>query len=98
MKGFGCFIDEPGEIYNDCVLDHNRPQDCTICYRNAYISKGECSYWREIKEPFKFVDRNDIESIEIAISADKKTLWVNTEKGCILRLQNIKKLFINKME
>lgn len=34
--------------------------------------------------------------IEIVISKDKKTVWVNTVDGCQLRAQEIKSLKINQ--
>lgn len=34
------------------------------------------------------------ESVEVIVSRDGKTLWVNTEKGCVLRAQNIKRFML----
>jgi len=35
------------------------------------------------------------EIIEVLISDDGQTLWVNTEYECVLRVNGIRKLFLN---
>lgn len=38
---------------------------------------------------------HEIEHLEIQISADGKKVWINTEIGCICRVQGINRITIN---
>lgn len=42
------------------------------------------------------IDLRDVQYVQIQISADKKTVWINTENGCQLRIQNVKEVEIIK--
>lgn len=46
---YGCHVDL--DIYitpdNECVLDYNMPEDCTLTKQHR--SREACPYWREIK-------------------------------------------------
>lgn len=44
----------------------------------------------ETQEGRLLIDLNDLECVEAKVSHDEKILWVNTENGCILRIQGIK--------
>lgn len=50
---YGCHVeDDIGEgVDDDCVLDHDRPQDCiyAIVYGKPRENKTSCKWWREIK-------------------------------------------------
>jgi hypothetical protein len=39
-------------------------------------------------------DLSGAKSVEITISSDGKTVWVNTEYGCVLRAQRIEQLIL----
>ena len=39
-------------------------------------------------------DITGAEAVEVYVSDDDKTLWVNTEKGCVLRICRIKELIM----
>lgn len=35
-----------------------------------------------------------LDTVEVLVSSDGKTIWVNSEEGCVLRIQNIKKFYL----
>ena len=43
-------------------------------------------------------DLRGVKMVSVIISADKKTLWVNTENGCVLRVHNIGKIMVRNGE
>jgi len=45
----------------------------------------------------EFIDLRDVkhEEIEIKISSDGKSIWINTEERCIVRIQKIKSISLN---
>ena len=45
--------------------------------------------------PCSFVDLRDVEFLNIHISADGKTVWVNAGHTCVLRVQQIEHLELN---
>ena len=49
---------------------------------------------RQIAEDINDVQRKEV---VVRIRNDGKVLWVNTEKGCILRICNIEKLILDDM-
>jgi hypothetical protein len=46
------------------------------------------------KKPETMQDILSAEEIEVKIRNDGKVMWINTEKGCILRINKIKNLII----
>ena len=42
-----CTVDN--EIHEDCVLDKNKPNECSISRKKEYTDKSECPYWKEKK-------------------------------------------------
>lgn len=49
----------------------------------------------DISNPGSFKDLVDIEFLQIRISADGKTVWINNEEKCLFRAQNIKQIQID---
>jgi hypothetical protein len=35
-----------------------------------------------------------LDTVELLINLEGDTVWVNSEKGCVLRIQNIKKIYL----
>lgn len=46
------------------------------------------------KEVIRLEDLTEPENIEIVISYDGKTVWINTEAGCVFRACKIKNLTV----
>ena len=42
-------------------------------------------------------DRSQAKEVEVQIRADGKVLWVNTGKGCVLRISRIGSIRINDL-
>ena len=47
---------------------------------------------KNLTAPPSFIDLRDVDFLHIQISDDGKTIWVNTDYGCALRVQRIKQL------
>ena len=41
-----CTVD--GENIDDCVLDYDSPDFCSIARKKEYTKKSECPYWKEV--------------------------------------------------
>jgi len=49
----------------------------------------------DISNPGSFKDVADVDFLEIKISSDGKTVWINNEEKCLFRAQKIKQVEIN---
>ncbi len=45
----------------------------------------------------KMSDITGADEVEILIKSNSKVIWINTEKGCMLRICRIKKLIVNDL-
>jgi hypothetical protein len=64
-------------------------ENCSI-HGEPNIFCEECL--KEEKPKLIMNDVSNAKYVEISIRQDGKTLWVNTEKGCVLRISNIDNL------
>jgi len=49
----------------------------------------------DISIPGSFKDLKNIDFLEIKISKDGKTVWINNEEKCLFRAQNIQQIALN---
>lgn len=35
-----------------------------------------------------------LDTVEVLVSQDGKTIWVNSDEGCVLHIQNIKQFYL----
>ena len=50
---------------------------------------------KDVTIPGEFKDVVDIEFLEIKVSYDGKTIWINNEEKCLFRAREIKQIEIN---
>lgn len=50
---------------------------------------------KNLTTPPSFIDLRDVGLLNIQISSDGKTVWVNAEHNCVLRVQKIEHLGLN---
>ena len=51
----------------------------------------------DISNPGSFKDVVDVEFLEIKISEDGRTVWINNEEKCLFRAREIKQIQIDDM-
>ena len=53
---YGCFVNHPHEILDDCVIDTKENHYCI--YAKEGMKKEDCEFWREVwEQKFNFVIR-----------------------------------------
>lgn len=45
----GCYVDCEHEIYDNCVIDKGKPEDCSIALENRFTDRKQCRHWFDEK-------------------------------------------------